>query len=729
MIASRRNLPRAAAAVSLACALAIAAAGVPPVRMNALIAEDSSYLRSLSSSRIDWRAWGPAACAEAAASGKPIFLSIGYASCLWSARMDRAVFSNARVADLLNAGTIPVKVDRFEHPDLDRWCQRAVEAAGQPGGWPLTVWMTPEGLPVRGVVFPNWEEEGADSLVAPIEHFLKLWASDAAYVRAQARRDAASLAERVGAALAGEVRIDADLLANARGKTLAQLDPRHGGFGTIPKFASPARLAFLMREAGRVRSDASLAAVTLTLDALARGGLRDHVGGGFFRYAMDDAWARPYFEKQALDQAQLADSYLSAHRLIGAESYAAVARDTLSYALRELSHPGGGMFTGEHCESEGSSGEPVEGAFYLWTAAAFAEAAGPHAAFAEAAFGIREEGNLPVGSGRSAFFAKANLPVPDQPLEPLAARFGLRLEPSEAAVLAARESLAAVRSLRPRPALDRLQTTQTTAAFVSVLCRAGLLLREPEFLARARHGAAFLESTLWDEGEGRVYRACLDRPARLAGVAEDYAFFIRAMLDLHETTGEFRWLALADAVQRGFDRECGDVPAGGWFDTARSAGRALSLKSIDDAGGFSPNAIAGANAVRWSALLADPAPAAAARHALQAFAGPLRVGSPSVAGLFGVAHGLVHPPQRIVLFGDPNHPELRDARTRLAGAPDGRWSVLCVENAQALDWLIRRGALPPHLSGRIPDRPVFFLDGEPPEKEIGRSLQELHKFL
>lgn len=709
-------------------------AGYSIVRANALIAEDSTYLRSLASSRIEWRAWGPDACAEAKASGKPIFLSIGYASCLWSARMDRGVFSDGAVAGRLNAACVPVKVDRFEHPDLDRWCQRAVEAAGQPGGWPLNVWMSPEGLPIRAVTSPSPDEDGPAGFLTQINHFRTLWTADAAYLSTQAGRDARTLEQRVGAALGGEVRIDADLLARARGQTLSQLDPVHGGFGRVPKFATPARLSFLLRQAGAsgpvpAQSNPSLAAVTLSLDALARSGLRDHVGGGFFRYAQDEGWTRPYFEKLALDQALLADAFLSAHRMTGNPTYAEVARDTLGYALRELSHPDGGFFTGEQCESHRPSQGLSEGAFYLWTASQFAEAIGSEAPLLAAICGIRESGNLPPGSGPTALMKGANLPVPDLASGETVARFGVSPESLEATWRAGRAALREAQARQPRPALDRLMISQTCAAFISTLSRASLQLGEPGLLDRARHAAGFLESSLWDAQHSRLRRACLDRPSRLPGVADDYAYFVRALLDLHETTGESRWLVLADAVQQGFDRECGDVAAGGWFDTARSAGRGLSLKSIDDAGGFSPNAVAGANAVRWSVLLADPTAATTARRALEAFAAPLNAGSPSVAGLFGVAHSLVHPPRRIVLFGNPDHPELRDARARLAAAPDGHWCVLSVDSDQALEWLIRRGALPRDFKDAALRAPTFLVDGDASTKEIARSLQELHKFL
>lgn len=702
---------------------------------NSLAAEDSPYLRDLSPSRVVWHPWGPSAFAEAERLGRPIFVSIGYRSCLWTSRMDRDVFGDPGTAALLNAGCVNVKIDRFERPDLDRLCLRFVESTGQRAGWPLNLWMSHDRFPIRAAASVSQVDEGSGSFPLETAHMLELWSGEADHLRAQAGIELHSLAARTGPALAGPLELSESLVAPAESQILGQYDPVHGGFGRVPRFASPARLGFLAQRAGREPSGRTAEireVIRSTLAHMARGGVRDHLGGGFFRYAMDEAWRRPYFEKLALDQALLTECYLVGYRLTREPEFAAVARETLGYALRELSHPEGGFYNGEHPESRPDPmGEPREGAFYVWHRDDLRRHAGGAAAVLEAVFDIQPGGNLPPGSDPFQALTGANVLYQARPPAEVARSLGLTLPEFEAQWSQGRASLLAARHQRPRPALDRLLITQMNAAFISAFCRASLQLNEPTYLDRARRTAKFIQAGLWDADTATLYRCRLDRAPRHLAVAEDHAFLVRALLDLHETTGESRWLHWAAEVQDAFDRHHADLAGGGYVDARHDCPDVpVALKSIDDAAGLSPNAVAAHNLVRWSVLLRDTVRARSTGRLLEAFAAPLRAGSGSVAGLFQAADAIVHPPGRILLIGPAQAPEVAAARARLASAPPGRWHVLSIEDNPARRWLDQRQALSPAAASHPLDRPAFFLtDGAGVEKgpfllqELDNTLQ------
>jgi uncharacterized protein YyaL (SSP411 family) len=312
----------------------------------------------------------------------------------------------------------------------------------------------------------------------------------------------------------------------------------------------------------------------------------------------------------------------------------------------------------------------------------------------------------------------------------VAVRLGLPLAEIQSGFSLGRETLLAARNRRPRPALDRLIITQMNAALVSSLASAGVQLGEPAFLERAIRTADFILSELWDESRGTLYRCRLDRAPRQLAVADDHAFLVRALLDLHEATGEIRWMRRAADVQAALDHHHADPSGGGYFDARHdSPDVPVALKSIDDAAGLSPNAVAGQNLVRWAGLLESPAHAEQARRLLQAFAAPLRHGSASVAGLSLVADGLVHPARRIILLGPASAPQARAARALLASAPPGRWHVLSVENDAARRWLAKTVELPAAVAAHPLNRPDFFLDDIPNIEKDSFSMQELHKIL
>ena len=526
-----------------------------------------------------------------------------------------------------------------------------------------------------------------------------------------------------------------------RQQILSQFDPVHGGFGRAPKFPPASRLAVLMAVAAGLAEESTLHremshVVEATLDGMAGGAIRDPLGGGFFRYAMDEGWRRPAFEKSSLDQAMVADMYLAGYELTGRDAFAVIVREVLEYAIRELGQADGGFFNGESGESGflGEAGvELREGAYYLWGRDEVRRCTGQAADLMELMFDVEARGNVPPGSPGSAGLEGQNI-LAERMLWSRAAAI-LNLSEPQAKVWAAagRAQLSAARRQRIRPALDRLMITQVNAALVSSLARAGRRIGAPEFLERAVRGAEFIRHHLWNADDGTLYRCRLDRAPRHRAVADDYVFLVRALLDLHESTGELRWLQWAEDVQRALETHHADDRGGGYFEARRGQSEVpVFLKSDDDAGALSANAMAGLNLIRWAGLMERPGSIAAAARLLQAFALPLRTRAASVSGLVHVAAESMHPRKRIILIGAPDLPDIVAARVLLA---THRCHLLSIEDAAAGAWLQQRQAVPAAVvasasdAAASPSATAFFITDGSVIEQGPLSLDKLPGFL
>ena len=763
--------------------------GLASAPLGRLALEDSSFLRASATSRVRWYRWGPEAWAEAARSGRPVFLSVGYFSCPWTARMDREVFMDPATAERLNEKCVPVRIDRFERPEVDHFCRRFIESTHGRSGWPLNLWMTAEKWPLRAVSSLSLADEGWGSFPREIDYFLDAWTRhadawqkqaivegqqldlkegpeaaavagpdvgpdvdhDVGHAEALAAAAAAAAAEEPPAAssLAASPRaavrwpIDRAVVDTGRQQILSQFDPVHGGFGRAPKFPPASRLGVLMTVAAGLAEGSTLHremshVVEATLDGMAGGAIRDPLGGGFFRYAMDDGWRRPAFEKSSLDQAMVADMYLAGYELTGREAFAVIVREVLEYAIRELGQADGGFFNGESGESGfvGQGGvELREGAYYLWGRDEVRRCTGLAADLMELIFDVQARGNVPPGSPGSAGLEGQNILAERMLWSRAAAILNLPEPQAKEWAAAGRAQLSAARRQRIRPALDRLMITQVNAALVSSLARAGRRIGAPEFLERAVRGAEFIRHQLWNANDATLYRCRLDRAPRHRAVADDYVFLVRALLDLHESTGELRWLQWADDVQRALETHHADDRGGGYFEARRGQSEVpVFLKSDDDAGGLSANAVAGLNLLRWAGLMQRPESTAAAARLLQAFAWPLRARAASVSGLVHVAAESMHPRKRIILIGAPDLPDMVAARALLAAH---RCHLLSIEDAAAGAWLQQRQAVPAAVvvaasasaSAASPSTPAFFMTDGSAIEQGPLPLDKLPEFL
>jgi len=566
--------------------------------VNRLARERSPYLLQHAANPVDWHAWNDEAFARARREDKPIFLSIGYSTCHWCHVMEHESFENATIAAFLNEHFVSIKVDREERPDVDRVYMSFVQATTGQGGWPMTVFLTPDLKPFfGGTYFPPASRFGRPGFLDLLGELARVWKED----RPRVDEAATELTERLRAVATGaqpesEVGEPAALDA-AVAQFQAAFDRRLGGFGQAPKFPRPSELLFLLREHARTGSRPALEMATATLRAMAVGGMRDHLGGGFHRYSVDAEWRVPHFEKMLYDQAQLVLAYLEAAQATGDDFYAAVAEDTLHYVLRDMTSLDGGFYSAEDADSvppeQAADPQPhkTEGAFYIWSDAEIAAHLGEDAEVARRRFGIEPGGNAP--NDPQGEFTGKNLLYIAQPIADVAVRSGR----SEAEVLAAldrvRDTLFTVRAGRPRPHLDDKVLTAWNGLMIAAFARAARVLPGSASAgtcrATAARAAGFIHTTLWRADSETLLRRYRDGDAAIEAYAEDYAYLIWGLLELLQATGEARWLEWAIALQRRQDALFWDEADGAWFSTTGNDPTVL-LRLKEDYDGAEPSA-------------------------------------------------------------------------------------------------------------------------------------------
>ena len=539
-----------------------------PSFTNRLILEDSPYLLQHAHNPVDWYPWGPEAFERARQEGKLVFLSIGYSTCHWCHVMERESFEDLDIARLLNAHYIAIKVDREVHSDVDQVYMTAAELLTGGGGWPLSSILTPEGDSITaGTYFPP-----AD-FARLLKQAQSLWQERPQALRAQAQ-EIADAVTRVVTAQAQAAELGEDIAARAAADILAHHDDLEGGFGQAPKFPQEPQLALVLDQAARRGDRKALAAAVFTLEAMARGGIHDQIGGGFHRYSTDNAWLVPHFEKMLYNQAQLARLYLTAWRLTANAGLARVARRTLDFVLRDLSAPEGGFYSATDADSEGE-----EGRFFLWTPAQIKAVLDPEEAdLAIALYGVTPAGNF---EGRSIL----HLPVAPQDF---AAARGLSLDQLWSRLDPIDQALYQRRQTRTHSHRDEKVLTAWNGMMIAALAEAGDALQEPRYLTAAARAA----DLLWTQartGAGELKRVYLDGRATQPALLEDYAFLGEGLIALYDATGEPRWLeqarALADALWTRF----ADPAGGGLFMGEAATDTPLMARPKDLSDGAMPS--------------------------------------------------------------------------------------------------------------------------------------------
>jgi uncharacterized protein YyaL (SSP411 family) len=636
---------------------------------NRLAQETSPYLLQHRDNPVDWYPWGEEALARARELDRPLLLSVGYSACHWCHVMERESFEDPATAAYMNEHFVCVKVDREERPDVDALYMEAVQAISGQGGWPMTVFCDPEGVPFYGgTYFPPDESRGLPSFRMVMEAVVDAFAGR----REELRQRAPETRARLGAIGAVEPAAEApgaELLETALAILRESADREHGGFGGAPKFPPASALELLL-----ARGETEV--VERTLDAMMAGGIYDQLGGGFSRYSVDDAWAVPHFEKMLYDNALLARAYLHGRQALGHERYRRVCEETLDWALREMRGPEGGFYSALDADSEGA-----EGRFYVWTPDQIRAALTLRPPFSTSQvenlmrfYGVTEAGN----------FEGANV---------LARAAGAAVE-EPGGFDEARRALLAARAERPRPGLDDKRLTAWNALMLAALAEAGAALGREDYLDAARRCAGFVLSDLRDD-RGRLLRTYKDGKGRLNAYLEDHALMLEALLTLYEASFEPRWYEEAEALAETTIARFGDPRRGGFFSTSDDHEELIARrKEIGDHPFPSGNSAMALGLLRLAALSGERAYEQQAEGVLRLFAKAAPRRPDAFAHLLRALDFRLSPTKEVALVGDDLSELAAVVRSEhrphqvLAGGEDG-------------------GAVPPLLA----DRPA--LNGKP----------------
>ncbi len=631
-----------------------------PNTPNRLANEKSPYLLQHAYNPVDWYPWGDEAFAKAKAGQLPIFLSVGYATCHWCHVMERESFEDPEIAHLLNTLFVPIKVDREERPDVDRLYMAALHALGHNGGWPMSMFLTPDLTPFYGgTYFPPENRHGRAGFPRVLRKIADLWNTERSAITASATSVVTYLQEV--AAANGEAGVDPRAAAARCFEEFAGMfDHAEGGFGGAPKFPRPSVFHFLTRYYHRTGDAEALAMTAETLEAMAAGGVYDHVGGGFHRYAVDAAWRVPHFEKMLYDQAQLVLAYLDWHQLRGPARAARIVHETIGYVLRDLTGPDGEFYSAEDADSAqpDAPSEHGEGAFYLWSMDEIRRVLGEDARSFAARYGIEDDGNVPFDPGNE--FTGMNILY--RPAADADVRAPLAVEDTggeDRGQLALRRLLA-VRAARPRPLLDDKVLVAWNGMMITACARAGAVLNEPSYIAAAQRAASFILGHLFDAGTGTLLRRWRDGEARYAAHLDDHLWLVAGLLELHATTGDPVWLERGVAVGKVALHKFTDAQGGGFFDTDGSDGSVLvRMKERHDGAEPSGNAVAAWVMARLAAVTGGGEWRTATERLATTFQ-PWLEKQPSVMPLMtATLQGLEGKTSQLVIVGPADHEVVR----------------------------------------------------------------------
>jgi uncharacterized protein YyaL (SSP411 family) len=612
---------------------------------NRLAQETSPYLLQHRDNPVDWYPWGPEALGRARDEDRPILLSVGYSACHWCHVMERESFEDAETAAYMNEHFVNVKVDREERPDVDAIYMEAVQAISGHGGWPMTVFLDPDGVPFYGgTYFPPDTSRGMPSFRMVMEAVVDAFESK----REEIRERAEVTRERLGAIGAIEPRSDQpgpDELEQAVQRLLGAADRRHGGFGGAPKFPPASSLELLLARGERE-------VVELTLDAMLAGGIYDQLGGGFARYSVDPVWLVPHFEKMLYDNGLLARAYLHGWQTLGHERYRRVCEETLDWMLREMRGPEGGFYSALDADSEGE-----EGRFYVWTPAQIRELLGAAAEPVIAYYGVSEAGNF-EGSNILHLAGGATATAPPGLDE-------------------ARGTLLEARAKRVWPGLDDKRLASWNALAISALADAGAALGREDYLEAARRGAEFVLAELRD-ADGNLLRTYKDDRAHLNAYLEDHAFLLEALLTLYEATFEVRWFEQARALAETTIERFGDPERGGFYSTSSDHEELIARrKEVGDHPIPSGNSAAAMGLLRLAALTGERSYEEAAEGVFALFAKPAVEHPDAFAHLLRALDFRLASTREVALVGDALAELAAVVRERsrphivLAGGPEG----------------------------------------------------------
>ncbi|GAB4175185.1 MAG: thioredoxin domain-containing protein [Terrimicrobiaceae bacterium] len=631
---------------------------------NLLATETSPYLLQHADNPVHWMPWGEEAFARARAENKPVFLSVGYSTCHWCHVMAHESFENPVTAAILNENFVSIKLDREERPDVDRLYMAYVQTVTGSGGWPMSVWLTPDGEPFfGGTYFPPEDRHGRPGFPQLLRGIAAAWVERPDELRGKGREALAMLRESAAETTPGDeagrwVERAAQDFANA-------YDAGHGGFGRAPKFPRPSVFSLLLRAASP--GDGRAEMVFETLRKMSSGGMHDHLGGGFHRYSVDRFWHVPHFEKMLYDQAQIAVACLEAWQLSGDPAFRGVVTSTLDYVLRDLGHEGGGFYAAEDADSllDADSHEHAEGAFYVWTHGEIMELLGEEAGrvFCHH-YSVRPEGNAPESSDPQGEFVGKNILHARGSVMSSAKDLGMEVAELENVLSHSRALLFQNRARRPRPHRDEKIVTAWNGLAISALALAGAALGEKRYLDAARDAAGFVLAHL--RKDNGLLRSWCGQAGRASGVAEDYAFFAAGLLDLYTATGEWHWASLGIEIQDELDSR---FRGGTGYFTSEEGDPLVLVRMPGDHDGAEPlaDSVGARNLIRIAAITGEEAARTRAREIVLGRSGDISRYPTAFPALLATAWELEAPPRQAVIAGPPDSSKSEEFRRALLG--------------------------------------------------------------
>jgi uncharacterized protein YyaL (SSP411 family) len=684
---------------------------------NRLAQEKSPYLLQHAHNPVDWYPWGEEAFAKARRENKPIFLSIGYSTCHWCHVMAHESFESEEVAGIMNREFVNIKVDREERPDVDRVYMTFVQATTGSGGWPMSVWLTPNLQPfVGGTYFPPEDRYGQPGFKKVLERIAAAWKQDHEKIVDQSSKIISALRESQTAQPAAAGKIDIKIIETAYEQFAQSYDAQEGGFSNAPKFPRPVTLNFLTRfyarnvaQASRLRSGSNATGTValhskhaldmdlFTLRKMAAGGMHDHLGGGFHRYSVDRYWHVPHFEKMLYDQAQLAVAYLDAFQITSADrtdssggerdpQFESVARDILDYVARDMTSKEGGFFSAEDADSpvpvaavydrrtsesekrasiESSDArraprqkpETAEGAFYIWTKKEIDSALGDAAEMFDFRYGVQPHGNAPEGSDPQDEFRGKNILIERNSIAGTAKHFKKSEDEVRQSLARSREKLLSIRAKRPRPHLDDKIIASWNGLMISAYARAAQVLGEPRYLEIATRATKFLRANLYDQSSKLLFRNYREGRSHIEGFADDYAFVIQGLIDLYEASFDIEWLKFAIELQETQDRLFFDEKNGGYFSTSgKDSSVPLRMKDDNDSAEPAANSVAALNLLRLAQFRDDKQMEDRAKKTIDAFGATLSHFASAMPQMLVAFNSSLSKPRQIVIVGKHNDP-------------------------------------------------------------------------
>lgn len=625
--------------------------------MNFLSSEPSPYLQQHKNNPVHWFPWSDNAFAKAQRENKPVFLSIGYATCHWCHVMERESFENEATAEILNTHFVSIKVDREERPDIDRIYMSAVQAMGGQGGWPLSVFLTPDRKPFYGgTYFPPRDAYGRPGFPTLLQRIADVWQKESEDVLHSAD-ELAKYLQQPHSVDARNTVITPAILDTTFQQIAAGYDARNGGFGTGTKFPRPSVFHFLFRYHHRTGNEQALSISLTTLLAMASGGMMDHLGGGFHRYSTDPEWRVPHFEKMLYDQAQLVHSYLDAYQITRDETFAQIARLTIDYVLRDLRIPEGAFASAEDADSAVSEGEKEkkEGAFYVWTKQQIDAVLTPEESLLFCHhYSVTAEGN--VAHDPHNEFRGTNILYNPYTIEQTAAAFGKTRQQTDAMLSSARKKLFAQRSERPRPFRDDKVIVSWNGLMIGACARAAVVLNEPSYRDAAVTAAEFLWSTLYDAERQKLKRRYRNGAVGIDAQLDDVVFFASGLLDLYTATTDLTWFVRAETLMGRAVTLFWDSAEGGFYDTTgQDASLIARTKETYDGAEPTGNAVAASVLLRLYRLSERGQDRDHAERTIRWFCEALAPSPQVMPFMMAAAGDLLSPPEHCVITAP--HPD------------------------------------------------------------------------